>query len=402
MKEPVTTVTGITYDRDSIEHWLFTNKNTTCPITRHPLPKDSDLTPNHNLLRLIQAWCTQNGIHSIPTPKPPLNKFQVLKILKDLKDPKLQLIKIKELKLLASQNERNKECLQQAGVPKAMILFLLTCFRKGQLDKGLEEALSLLQFVDVPEEEIKLLLAENDQILDSLTWVLGCDEVENSITVQSHAMTLLKRIIKKASSSVMERLKPELFEMVMKVLRCGTSHQGMNDALHVMVSACHRGRNWIMMVESGAVFELIEIELGTPEKSTTELTMEILAHLCSCANGRAQFLSHKGAIALLTERIFTVSPVVDDRAVLILSLVSMFCATPVVLQEMVEVGTVSKLCRLVQSDHHGTYLKDKAREILKSHADVWKYSPCISDRDRSFYARLCEMECHSIHSSMPN
>lgn len=272
MKDPVTTITGITYDRDSIEHWLFTNKSTTCPITRQPLPKHSDLTPNHTLLRLIQFWCTQNCIHRVPTPKPPLNKLQVLKLLKDIKDPNLQLKTIKELKLLATRNERNninKCLLLQAGVPKAMILFMLTCFRKSQFDKALEEALSLLQLVDVPEEEIKFLLAEkNDQILDSLTRVLGSDEMENSIAVKSHALMLLNTFMQEASSSVMES---------------GTNQQDTKAAFHAMLIACHWGRNRIMMVESGAVFELIEIELLTPEKRTTELTMEILFRLCSCA-----------------------------------------------------------------------------------------------------------------------
>ncbi|CAJ1882699.1 unnamed protein product [Sphenostylis stenocarpa] len=382
MKDPVTTMTGITYDRESIEQWLFINENTTCPITRQHLPKDSDLTPNHTLLRLIQAWCTQNGVHRFPTPKSSLNKFQVLKILKDLKDPNLQLMKIMELKFLASQNERNKKCLLQAGVSNAMILFLLTCFRKGQFDKGVEEALSLLELFDVPEEKIKVLLEENDQILDNLTWVLGCEVEKYSVAVKSHAVMLLNTIVQKASSKVMERLKPQMFETIVKILRCGTTQQGMKTALHVMVKACHWGRNRVLMVESGAVFELIEIELlGTREKSTTELTMEILFHLCSCADGRAQFVNHKGAIALLTERIFTVSKAVDGRIVLILSLVlSTFSATRAVVEEMAELGTVSKLCRLVHhSDDHGTYLKDKAREILGSHANVWKYSPCISD-----------------------
>jgi hypothetical protein len=53
MKDPVTAITGITYDRESIEHWLFISKNTTCPVTKQPLPRDSGLTPNHTLRRLI-------------------------------------------------------------------------------------------------------------------------------------------------------------------------------------------------------------------------------------------------------------------------------------------------------------------------------------------------------------
>ncbi|CAL0299447.1 unnamed protein product [Lupinus luteus] len=377
---------GITYDRDSIEQWLYSNQNTTCPVTKQPLTRDSDLTPNHTLRRLIQSWCTQNaslGIDPIPTPKSPLNKVQVVRLLKE---PKLKLKSLRQLELFAAENERNKKCLLEAGVPKAMILFIVDCYRKREIDEGIEEALSLLQFVKVPAQDVRLLVEENDQILDSLTWVLACDGMENSVSVKSHAVLVLKRIIQKSDPCVMERLKPEFFEMIVRILRNGiiTQH-GLNAALHVLLLACPWGRNRVMMVESGAVFELIEIELNTPEKRITELTLAILYHLCSCADGRAQFLSHKGSIAMLTERILKVSVTVDDRAIFMLSLISKFSVTQMVLQEMLQVGTVSKLCMLLQADH-AKYLKDKALEILKSHSEVWKNSPCFPDR--SYYASL--------------
>lgn len=381
MKDPVTAITGITYDRESIEHWLFSNKNTTCPVTKQPLPKNSDLTPNHTLRRLIQSWCSQNsalGIDRIPTPKPPLNKIQVLKLLKNLKDPKLKLKSLMQLELLAAENERNRKCLLESSVPKAVIMFIVDCYRKGEIQEGVEEALSFLQFVKVPREETMLLLAENDQVLDSLTWVLTC-EMKNSMSVKSHAVLVLKRFIYKGDPSIVERLKPEFFENIMKVLQHGVisiTQQGLHAALHILLSACPWGRNRIMMVEAGVIFELVEIEIMGPEKIITELTMAILFHLCSCANGRAQFLSHEGSIAVVTERILKVSAAVDDRAVFILSLISKFSATKSVLLEMVRVGTVLKLFMLLQTDH-AKYLKDKAREILKSHSEVWKSSPCF-------------------------
>lgn len=391
MKDPVTATTGITYDRDSIEHWLFfmaNNNNTTCPVTKQPLQRDSDLTPNHTLRRLIQAWCTQNaslGIDRIPTPKSPLNKIQVLKLLKNLTvtDPKLHLKCLRQLELLAAESERNRKCLLEAGVPKAMILFIADCFRKGEIDVGFEEALSLLQFVKVPADDVKLLLQENDQILDSLTWVLACDGIGDSVTVKSHAVLVLKRMIQNSDLSVLERLKPEFFERIVKVLRNGVTQKGMSAALNVLLCACPWGRNRIMMVEAGAVFELIEIEMGAPEKRITELTLAILFHLCCCADGRARFLSHKGSIAMLTERILKVSAAVDDRVIFVLSLISKFSSTQMVLQEMLQVGTVQRLCMLIQADR-AKYLKDKAMEIVKSHSEVWKNSPCFPDR--SFYA----------------
>ncbi|KAI9107682.1 hypothetical protein K1719_021345 [Acacia pycnantha] len=72
MKDPVTALTGITYDRESIEQWLLKAKEHKCPVTKQPLPRGSDLTPNHTLRRLIQAWCSENaalGVDRIPTPK---------------------------------------------------------------------------------------------------------------------------------------------------------------------------------------------------------------------------------------------------------------------------------------------------------------------------------------------
>jgi uncharacterized protein YbaR (Trm112 family) len=387
MKDPVTAITGITYDRDSIEHWLFRNKNITCPVTKQPLPLDSDLTPNHTLRRLIQSWCTQNaslGIDRIPTPKPPLTKTHVQKLVKDMKDSKFQLKSLMQLELLAADNERNRKCLLENGVPKSMIMFLVDCYKKGEILEGIEEALSFLQFVKVPTEEVKNLLSENDQILDSLTWILS-SEMKNSVAVKSHAVMVLKKFINKCDSILLERLKPDFFDKIVKILKYGViTQQGLCSALHVLLCCCPLGRNRLMMVEAGVVRELIEIELtAVHEKRITELTFGILFHLCSCANGRFQFLSHEGSIAVLTERILKVSMTVDDRAVFILSLISKFSATKNVLDEMLKVGTVSKLFVLLQADH-AKYLKDKVMQIFKAHSEVWKNSPCFPQT--SFYA----------------
>ena len=46
MKDPVTVSTGITYDRESIEHWVYTCKKKTCPATMQEL-QNLELTPNH-------------------------------------------------------------------------------------------------------------------------------------------------------------------------------------------------------------------------------------------------------------------------------------------------------------------------------------------------------------------
>ena len=391
MKDPVTAITGITYDRESIEHWLFRgNNNAECPVTKQPLPKDLDLTPNHTLRRLIQAWCADNsayGIDRIPTPKAPLSKLQIIKLIKDLWKPELQTKTLIRLEVFAAENERNRKCMAEAGVPRALLTYIVKCCDKNQVG-GLEGALIILHFFKITSEYMKLSAFEIDKIVESFTWVLALDDesIENHKEIKSHALRILKNIIQAASSKFLQRLKPQFFQNIIRVLKQRViAQQGVNAALQLMLDACPSGRNRMMMVESGAVFELIELELTASEKKTTELILGILFHLCSCADGRAQFLSHRAAIAVVTKRIMQVSPAADDRAILILSLICKFSGNfNFVVQEMLRVGTVSKLCSFLQVDC-AAYLKDKAREILRSHYDEWKDSPCI---DASVLSRL--------------
>ncbi|KAF2323828.1 hypothetical protein GH714_042413 [Hevea brasiliensis] len=380
MKDPVTAITGITYDRESIEHWLFTSKNTICPVTKQPLSEDSDLTPNHTLRRLIQAWCVENassGVDRIPTPKPCLDKFYFLKLVKHLSHPQLQMKTIRELELLAVGSERNRKHMAEAGVPKTLLQFIITRFKQGRIIDGLQEALSILRLIRIPSRESKVFLIENHLIIESLTWILGFN-IDNHVTLKSNAVSVLKMLFEEASSSVLERLKSEFFNRIVGVIREKITQQGINAALKVLLDACPWGRNRVMIVESGAVFELIELEWRSPEKKTTEMIFGILFHLCSCADGRAQFLRHRGGIAVVAKRILNVSPAADDRAVLILALICKFSGTSMVLQEMLNVKAVSKLFIIIQADC-SPYLKEKAREILRTHSEQWKNSPCFDN-----------------------
>ncbi|XP_052199838.1 E3 ubiquitin-protein ligase PUB24-like [Diospyros lotus] len=383
MRDPVTAITGITYDRESMEHWLFQANNTTCPVTQQPLPRDSYLTPNHTLRRLIQAWCSTKGLDRIPTPKPPLNKLNVLSLIRGIQVQEFRVKSLRKLEVLAFEHERNRICMAEAGVIQAIAGFVVACYRSGET-MGLEEALSTLYLLRTESMETKLLLDENnDQMIDSLIWVLGL-EINNHLTVKSHAISVLKKIIGKANSEVLGRLKPEFFQKIVRALREGISQEGVNAALHIMLEACPWGRNRLIMVENEAIFELIELELGSPENRTSELILGILFHLCYSADGRAQLLSHAAAVAVITKRLLNVSPTANDRAVLILSLICKFSGTPMVLEEMVRVGAVAKLCMVLQLNCD-SYLKDKALEILRAHSQVWKASPCMEITTLSNY-----------------
>lgn len=378
MKDPVTTTSGITYDRESIERWLFKSNNTICPVTKQPLPRDSDsITPNHTLRRLIQSWCSLNQTDRIPTPKPPLTKSHLINLIRDLSNfPHLQTKTLEKLEALAMENDRNKAYMVEAGLASSLISFIVSCHKRHKTE-GLGEALSLFYLVRGHLGQSNGPLTEDDDVIDSLTWILGCDN--NDVVVKSHAAHGMRVVIHKSKPSTLERLSPHLFKTVLSELRVGTvSQQGTRSLLHVLHDACPWGRNRILMVESGAVRDLIEVELmrSPPEKKTTELVLGILYHLCSCADGRAQLLSHPGGVAVASRPILRVSPTADDRAVWIIWLIAKYSGTNGVLEEMLRVGSVSKLCMVMQADC-AWHVKERAREILRTHSDVWKDSPCI-------------------------
>lgn len=373
MKDPVTAVSGITYDRESIEHWLYNNHNTICPVTKQPLPENSDLTPNHTLRRLIQAWCTLYAIDRIPTPKTPLTKFRLINLVKDLRVPTLRLKTLKKLEALATDNDRNRVYMVEAGVARSLINIIVSCYRKrdiGISNSGLEEALSVLYLIRVPLIQSGSGFAESDDIIASLTWVLGLDCFRGAKT----AAYALKMVIR-SNPRLLERLNRDFFETMSCNLRQGGV--GVNAILHVLLEACSLGRNRGMMIESGTVFDAIEVELReSDDRKTTEMVLGIIHHLCSSADGRAQLVDHAAGIAAVTRRILTGSPAADERAVLIICLIAKYSATNGVVMEMLRVGSVAKLCMVIQANCE-SHLKEKAMEILRMHFDVWKDSPCV-------------------------
>lgn len=371
MKDPVTAATGITYDRSSIERWLFSDCNTTCPVTNQPLPRDSDLTPNHTLRRLIQAWCTTNSVDRIPTPKAPLDRSAALSLLSDLSNPTLQLNSLNLISTLASDNESNRRTLVQADATTVIVRTIISCAYAKHFDR-VELALNLIHSLRVPSDRLKPVVANNYDFVDALTLALR----HESATILSAATLVLKSVAELGSSSLLERLKVEFFKGVVGVIRSRISEQATKAALHVLLRASPWGRNRTKIVEAGAVNELIELELTGPDKRRTELVLGVLDHLCGCADGRAQMVEHAAGLAVVAKRILRVSQAADERAVGVLTSVCKHSATSEVVAEMVSVGAVAKLCLVLQADC-SSGVRDKTRWVLRLHSGAWKNSSCI-------------------------
>ncbi|RDX63316.1 E3 ubiquitin-protein ligase PUB23, partial [Mucuna pruriens] len=378
MRDPVTVCTGITYDRENIERWLFFCKNNTCPVTKQCL-MDNDLTPNHTLRRLIQAWCTLNaslGVERIPTPKPPIDRTQIMKLLSEAKRfPEKQLKCLTRLRSIAFEGQRNKTCLESAGA----IDFLASTMKHNnnttQENSTLlsEAAIEVLFHLNLSEAHLKALVNnEAMKFIDSLFYVLRLGNYQS----RAYATMLMKSAFEVADPSQLISVKTVLFEEIMRVLRDQISQQASKAALKLIVELFPWGRNRIKGVEGGAVWVLIELLLGASERRVCELILIALDQLCGCAEGRAELLNHAAGVAVVAKKILRVSLVASDRGVRVLASVCRYSANARVLSEMLQVGAVSKLCLLLQVNC-GFKTKERAKEILKLHQAVWKNSPCI-------------------------
>ncbi|XP_052174523.1 E3 ubiquitin-protein ligase PUB22-like [Diospyros lotus] len=387
MKDPVTVSTGITYDRESIEKWIFSGRNNTCPVTKQALNSDTDLTPNHTLRRLIQSWCTMNashGVERIPTPKPPVSKAQIAKLLNDATSPHSQIKCLRRLRSMASTSESNKRSLEAAGA--AEFLASLVIFNTNNNNTSTEavvyedgfdstrardDALGILHNLQLSDKGLRSLVGKNGEFVDSLMRVIQSASYES----QTYAVFLLKSIFEVADPMQLTNLKPQFFSELVQLLHDQISSKASKATLQILITLSPLGRNRIKAVEAGAVSVLIDQLLDSSEKRACEMMLVLLDQLCQCAEGRAELLKHGAGLAIVSKKILRVSKVGSERAVRILFSISKFSATPSVVQEMLQLGVVAKLCLVLQVDS-GSSAKERAREILKLHARHWKNSAC--------------------------
>ncbi|KAK3446964.1 E3 ubiquitin-protein ligase PUB23 [Eucalyptus grandis] len=388
MKDPITVPTGITYDRESIEKWFFSVKKSTCPVTKQAIP-DCELTPNHTLRRLIQSWCTLNaahGIERIPTPRSPISKSQIAKLLREAKSPEMQNKCLKRLRSIATENATNRCCMEAAGAADflaALVKNETSASNCGSLEvtsRPLDEALALLYHLQLSEASLKNLISDGGVFVDSLTRIMQSGTCDS----RAYAVMLLKSMFEVADIIQLSSLRMELFVEVVRLLRDQVSQKATKSALKLLIRACQMGRNRVKAGEASAVPVLIDLLLDSRNEWQSEMILMLLDVLCQCAEGRAELLEHGAGITIVSKKILRVSETASERGVRILLSISKFSATPSIVQEMLQVGVAAKLCLVLQVE--GTSkTKEKAREILKLHARAWKSSPCIPAEFLSFY-----------------
>ncbi|GAB2274546.1 hypothetical protein Dimus_009313 [Dionaea muscipula] len=394
MRDPVTISTGITYDRDSIERWLFSCNNTTCPVTKLILsPSDRlHIIPNHNLRRLIQSWCILHGVDRIPTPKAPVDASHLSKLISDARRlPNTHRKCLQRLKSISNSGiERNRKHLEASGA----VGFLASVIIRRDDWADVSDALSILHQMDPSDGNLRSLIndQESEALVDSLLQVLRRGQGES----RALAVSLVGSIYRVADPNKMMSARPELFVEIVRVLKEHMQQQqiitsslgGLKSGLRLLSELNPWGRNRIKAINAGAVECMVELLLlvqsggcstcntaGT-ERRVCEMALNVLDQLCGCAEGRVELLRHGAGLAVVSKKILRVSNAASDRAVKILGAVAKHCANGRVLGEMLEVGVVAKLCLVLQVEC-GLKAKERAMEILRLHSRAWKNSPCI-------------------------
>ncbi|CAL5032206.1 unnamed protein product [Urochloa decumbens] len=422
MRDPVTLSSGITYDRDSIERWVFTDGHGDCPVTKLPLGAGElqEPTPNHTLRRLIQSWCAAHALERFPTPRPPVDADRVAAILDAAAratkrsggggrpDEEDLLAALAELADIVNESDRNRRCVEAAPGAVEFLVSVLknraaaasspSSVSQEESTSPEEAALSVLHSLKPSEETMKRLLDSSDDLIDALASVLRWP----SHRARTQGMHLLKAALAAAHPSRLATASADLIEAVVGVVAAGRAApavpppppKAVKLALHVLCRLCPWGRNRIKAVEAGAMSALIELLLDqgcgngvTSGKRAGELAAVAIDHLCGCAEGRQELVSHPAGLAAVARAAtrLSSSPAGTESAVRALHAVARHAATPAVLQEMLAVGVVARLLFLVQAGAAGDRPRERAREMLRMHAKVWRGSPCLASHLASSY-----------------
>ncbi|KAG6480062.1 U-box domain-containing protein 20-like [Zingiber officinale] len=369
MKDPVTTCTGITYDRQSIEGWLQRG-HITCPVTHQQLRSD-ELLPNLVLTRMIQSWCGAHrdaGVERIPTPKIPLSAPQAEELLSELaacarrRDAGRCEQLAARVRALARESERNRRCLASNGAGRVLAAaFSAFAANYAELPELLEGVLAAMAAAGMATDDEAASFLAAPEPLNLLAEMLR----HGSLAARLNAAMAVKSLLATTSSKPISELVSAtegMVEALAKLVKEPISQQAMKAslaAIYYMVSEDEGAAESV--AEQGVVPALVEV-LTEPERGMCEKALAVLEGVLSCERGRAAACSHALAVPALAKRMFRVSEAATELAVSALWKLCGDCGK--CSREAVQVGAFPKLLLLLQIGC-GEETKERATQLIK-------------------------------------
>ncbi|XP_039135404.1 E3 ubiquitin-protein ligase PUB23-like [Dioscorea cayenensis subsp. rotundata] len=385
MEDPVTISSGISYERRSIDKWLSTYNHNTCPVTKQLL-FDRSLIPNTTLLRLIQSWTAKvkrSKGHMLDA-SPSKTSFDVSKLYEELSEaiePDLQLKCLKKIKSLIQEDDENddrKLMMEKTGLAPLVTSLMMKASSLQQIGYSLQvisEAAIVLQLLNPSQETLRKITAyKKGKILMPLSLILQ----RGTHQARIHTALLLKSIFKSVTEDCKCDIPTIMFESLMEILKDQNSSKVMTMALlSVLMHVTLFGDNLSKVIEAGMISVLIELLVEEKEdRRKCEAMLYVIEAACKKAEGRAVVLGHPAGVAAVAGKILRVSQGVTRRSVKILLLLCKYCGGGGVVEEMMEVGAVAKVCMVVQVEGNRS-TREKAKEILGLHLKTWNKFPCF-------------------------
>ncbi|KAJ1439046.1 Zinc finger, RING/FYVE/PHD-type [Sesbania bispinosa] len=306
MTDPVTVSTGQTYDRASIQKWLKAG-NKICPKTGENLT-NTELVPNTTLKRLIQQFCSDNGIslakscnrsrdiartivagssaaaHAMQF----LSWFLTRRLVFGTEEQKNKAAY--EIRVLARSSIFNRACLIEVGtVPPLLDLLTTDDIDRSTQENAISALFKLSKHASGPEN------------------IMESGGLNPILYVLKNGLSLEARQIAAATvfylSSVKEYRKligenPEAIPALVELIKGGTTC-GKKNAVVAIFGLLLLPRNHQRVLEAGAVPVLVDV-LATCDKD--ELVTECLAVLAALAenvDGAHAVLQQASALALI-------------------------------------------------------------------------------------------------------
>ncbi|CAI9103377.1 OLC1v1001843C1 [Oldenlandia corymbosa var. corymbosa] len=403
MKDPVTICTGVTYDRKFIEKWLITYKKKTCPATMQPV-ESLEMTPNHTLKRLIQAW--QDGRKSKSSSSSPSSSSsssparntrheELVSLLRTIESTPFKVSPLKKLKSMVEihgdYDDEMRFDFKKSGGVEVVIKILVQILADSGSDfssfRASEEAIGVLdQLVQSPdpngevekeeeEDHSTLELLMKPECIKSFTIMLQRGSSETRFSIVS----LFQKMAKADhhwNHAIIKGQGIDFFKSLLEIVSDEMSGKASSCALQVLIDVLDASkRSRVKAIEAGAVSTLIEL-LPDSNKSKCERIMLLLKVLCECAEGRLAFIEHGLGVAAVSKKMLKVSSAATKLGVKILWLICGSNPTERVLEEMLMCGTVKKLVVLLHMGGSSS-TKNRIIRIFKGHSNFWKKYPCF-------------------------
>ncbi|CAM6117390.1 unnamed protein product [Calypogeia fissa] len=370
MKDPVTLITGQTYDRSSIEKWFAAGHNT-CPSTMQVLPS-MDIAPNHTLKSLIQQWCTTNNscngaaveevVHVMRPFTNEAKRRPVVELLKEVAKRGVHTLhNLKKLRCLAKdldQGTRNRVVLVEAGAIPVLANFIFCPDSLGKDVHLCEEALGILILLSL--QDIRKVVQIGTKQLTAMSWLLNRGSIDGRV----NAAVLLGSLAHednemKAAMGNTAGIFEGLVQLLKEDLYLKAADAGLKTILSIIANGPHR--NIVRAVEVGVVFAVVDRLLETERRGQVQILTKLMELLCSTPEGRQAVTAHALVVPLLVRIIVSNIPVVAESAVSCLWTICQHSPSKRIDEAAGQVGMVTHLSRLVESADHQISARTRQR-----------------------------------------